>query len=291
MNAIANEYIGQNPGWPIYNPGWAIQTPSSNNLYNSAVIYDKGACVLFQLRYVLGDSIFFEIMNSYATDTNFKFKNAVTEDFINIVNQVSGQDMQWFFDEWVYAPNHPVYSNTYGIAYPGTGLWRVSLTIEQVQTNTVFFRMPVEVKISFTDGSDTIVKVMNDVNPQLFQWDFIKQPSSVTFDPDRNILLKQATTIVGLGNEKPFSGYKLYQNEPNPFDNLTSIQYYIPKASFVKITIIDLKGNILFTPVSKKQEPGKYKFDFKNDSLSPGIYFYKLESGEYTESRKMIIVK
>ena len=291
MNAIANEYLGQNPGWPIYNPGWAIQTPPSGNLYSTAVIYDKGACVLFQLRYVLGDSAFFDIMNAYATDTNFMFKNAVTIDFINTVNQVSGQDMQWFFDEWVYAPNHPVYANTYRIDYPGTGLWQVSLTIEQVQTNTVFFRMPVELKISFTDGSDTIVKVMNDANPQLFQWNFIKHPSSVTFDPDRNILLKQATTIVGLGNDKHSSGYRLYQNEPNPFTDFTTIQYNIPRESQVRISITDSNGKEILIPVNKKQEPGKYEIELTNEFLSPGIYLYKIESGNYTESKKMIIAK
>jgi aminopeptidase N len=291
MNAIANAYLGQNPGWPIYNPGWAIQTPPLGQLYNTAVIYNKGACVLYQLRYVLGDSTFFNIMNAYATDTSFMFKNAVTEDFISSVNQVSGQDMQWFFDEWVYAPNHPVYDNTFLIDYPGTGYWQVSLTIEQIQTNTVFFRMPVEVKISFTNGSDTIVKILNDANPQLFQWNFLKQPSSLSFDPNRNILLKQATTIVGLGNDKHYSGYSLEQNEPNPFSVLTTIQYNIPKESDVKISIIDSQGKILLIPVNKKHEPGKYKFDLTNDSLSPGVYFYKIESGKYTESRKMIIIK
>jgi len=291
MNSIASVYLGQNPGWPIYNPGWAIQTPPLGQLYNTAVIYNKGACVLFQLRYVLGDSVFFNIMNAYSTDTSFMFKNVVTEDFINKVNQIGGQDMQWFFDEWVYAPNHPVYANTYHIEYPGGGSWQVDLTIEQVQTNTVFFTMPVEVKISFTDGSDTIVKIMNDANPQLFQWNFLKQPSSLTFDPNRNILLKQATTIVGLGNDKHHSGYRLDQNEPNPFTDLTTIQYNIPKDSHVKISIIDIHGKELLVPVDKKHDPGKYKLEMTNEFLSPGIYIYKLESGKYTESRKLIIAK
>jgi aminopeptidase N len=235
--------------------------------------------------------MFFNIMNSYAQDTSFMFKNAVTEDFINKVNETSGQDMQWFFDEWVYEPNHPVYANIYHIDYPGSGFWQVSLTVEQIQTNTVFFRMPVEVKITFTDASDTIVKIMNDANPQLFQWNFIKQPSSLTFDPNRNILLKQATTIVGLGNDKHFSGYSIEQNEPNPFRDLTTIQYNVPKTSHVKISIIDNQGRELLVPVNKKHEAGKYKFDLTSEFLSPGIYLYKLESGKYTESKKMIFVK
>jgi aminopeptidase N len=289
MNSIASNYLGSNPGWPIYNPGWAIQTPPTGQLYNTAVIYNKGACVLFQLRYVLGDSTFFEIMKSYATDTTFMFKNAVTEDFINTVNQVSGQDMQWFFDEWVYAPNHPVYANTYLIDYPGNGIWKVSLTMEQIQTNTVFFRMPVEVKISFTDGSDTLIKVINDVNPQLFQWDFAKEPNSLTFDPNKKILLKQGTTIVGLKNDDHSSGYRLDQNEPNPFTDFTTIRYNIPEESHVKLSIIDSQGKEVLIPVNKRQAPGNYKLDLVNEVLSRGIYIYKLEAGKYCESKKMII--
>ena len=114
MNSLANYYLNSNPGWPIYNPEWAIHTPSANALYNVSISYDKGACVLFQLRYVLGDSMFFEVMNAYATDTNFTFKNAVTEDLVAVTNTVTGEDYSWFFDEWVYAPNHPVYSNVWG---------------------------------------------------------------------------------------------------------------------------------------------------------------------------------
>jgi aminopeptidase N len=291
MNAIANAYLAQNPGWPIYNPGWAIETPPSGQLYSTPVIYNKGACVLFQLRYVLGDSTFFSIMNSYSTDTNFMFKNAVTEDFIQKVNEVSGQDMQWFFDEWVYEPNHPVYANAYFIDYPGNGSWLISLTIEQIQTNTVFFRMPVEIKISFTDGTDTVVRIINDMNPQLFQWNFSKQPVSLVFDPNRNILLKQATTIVGLRDNPDFTGYNLYQNEPNPFTDLTTIRYDIPKRSNVKISIIDGQGKVIMIPVNEKHDPGKYRFDLTNEILVPGVYIYKLDSEDYSQSRKMIIVK
>jgi len=54
-------------------------------------------------------------MHTYATDTNFTFKNAITQDFEGVTGTVTGQDYQWFFDEWVYSPNHPVYSNICGI--------------------------------------------------------------------------------------------------------------------------------------------------------------------------------
>jgi aminopeptidase N len=293
MNSIANGYLGQNPGWPIYNPQWAIQTPPAGQLYNVAIVYNKGACVLHQLRYVLGDSLFFQVMHEYATDTNFMFKNAVTEEFVAKVNAVTGMDLNWFFDEWIFAPNHPVYANTYYIDYPGDGSWKVTMLLEQVQTNTVFFTMPVEVKFTFIDGSDTLLRVMNDVNTQSFQWSFSREPKTVVFDPLRNILLKQATTIVGIRDEAMNGkGFSIKQNEPNPFRENTTIQYTVPERSHVKISVLDSFGNILATPVNLTQPQGSYRFEFTSEGMEPGIYYYKMEAGKwFSDAKKMLLVK
>ncbi|MCX6280286.1 MAG: M1 family metallopeptidase, partial [Bacteroidetes bacterium] len=131
MNNLANYYLASNPGWPLYHPEWAISTPSSNYLYNQAISYNKGACVLFQLRYVMGDSLFFKAMRDYASDPNLMYKNAFTEDFVNIVNKTAGKDLTWFFDEWVYGANHPEYSNTFQVDSVGAGLWKTVLIVNQ----------------------------------------------------------------------------------------------------------------------------------------------------------------
>jgi len=288
MNALANNYLSNNPGWPIYNPSWAIQTPSSDDLYNVAISYNKGACVLFQLRYVLGDSLFFTVMHTYATDTNFMYGNAVTEDFVRVTNAVTGADYDWFFDEWVYAPNHPIYENTWEMEDMGTGQFKVILEMNQTQTNTVFFKMPVEVQVDFNDGTDTIVTGWNDTNPQILEWTFDKYPSNVTFDPFRNILLKQGTTVVGDG-ELNRTGFFLKQNRPNPFRDQTTISYYIPYKENVKITILDSSGRALSSPVDKSHEPGSYDLTLQGENLIPGIYFCRMEVGESAKTIKLIV--
>ena len=192
INADASYYLSANPGWPIYNQSWTIVTPNTNTLFNTAITYDKGGCVLHLLRYVLGDSTFFKVIKSYATDTaNFKFKNSLTADFAAKVSQASGQDMQWFFDEWVYQANHPIYQNTYYFFQPDANTWQTGLTVNQ--TNSYFFKMPIEVKITFKDASDTLIRVMNDKNNQFFAFNFTKQPTAIAFDPNNNIVLKKAT--------------------------------------------------------------------------------------------------
>ncbi|MEK9136532.1 MAG: M1 family aminopeptidase, partial [Bacteroidota bacterium] len=192
----ASSYLSGNPGRPIYVPAWVNTTPPNGELFNYAMTYAKGACVLHMLRYVLGDSTFFAGIKAYATDVvNFKHNSAVTADFITKLNQVTGQDLTWFF-QWVYQPNHPVYANTYNITPLGGGLWQVGFKARQTQTNPPFFTMPIVVKISFASG-DTSIRVMNNVNNQVFAWRFTRQPTSVLFDPNNDIVIKQGTTTVG----------------------------------------------------------------------------------------------
>ena len=195
MISLANFYLAHNPGWALYHPEWAIHTPSGNMLYNQAISYNKGACVLFQLRNVLGDSIFFQAIHEYITDTNLMFNNVYTHDFVEKTNKISGKDLSWFFDEWVYSPNHPVYRNTFCIDSLGENSWRVTLILSQVQPNPPFFKMPVEIRISFSDASDSVVRVTNDANHQEFVFTFSKRPMDLIFDPHNNILLKQAATV------------------------------------------------------------------------------------------------
>ncbi|MEI6901253.1 MAG: M1 family aminopeptidase, partial [Bacteroidota bacterium] len=196
MKSMADEYLAKNPGWPLYNPAWVLKTPPVSDLYGPTITYHKGACVLYQLRYVLGDSLFFKVLYQYATDKRFVFGNAVTEDFISVVNVVAGGDFHWFFDEWVYQSNHPVYRNTYHFEPTVEKEWKVSLSIQQAQTNATFFKMPVEIKVNFKDGTEKVIKVNNETNPQEFSWTFTKEPESLIFDPSENILLKESITKV-----------------------------------------------------------------------------------------------
>jgi hypothetical protein len=290
MNALANYYLSHNPHWPLYHPEWAILTPGGNTLYNQAISYNKGACVLFQLRYVLGDSMFFKVMRSYATDTSFMFKNAFTHDFVAKVNQVTGENFNWFFDEWVYAPNHPVYQNTYDIDSLGINSWRLSLIMNQTQADPAFFKMPIQVRISFSDATDTVMMIMNDVNHQEFGFSFAKKPANLEFDPFRNILLKQATTILGIKNLPGKEGFRLDQNKPNPFSNTTQVSFDIASEIRVVISVLDSNGKMVYQPVSRVHSPGHYRFELSGQGLAPGIYFLRMEAGSFIETKKFILL-
>ncbi len=98
-------------------------------------------------------------------------------------------------------------------------------------------------------------------------------------------------TAVELINSSLPDRYALGQNYPNPFNPSTKIQYQLPEAGNVKITVFDVKGaevDILFSGV---QNAGTYNIDFDGSRLTSGVYFYKLETEAFTDVKKMMLVK
>ncbi|NQT33730.1 T9SS type A sorting domain-containing protein [bacterium] len=85
--------------------------------------------------------------------------------------------------------------------------------------------------------------------------------------------------------------YSLDQNYPNPFNSSTGILYSLPNAGEVKLTIYDILGREVAVPVNERQPVGRYNVSFDARELAAGIYFYRLEVGEYCSVRKMVLVK
>lgn len=85
--------------------------------------------------------------------------------------------------------------------------------------------------------------------------------------------------------------FNLEQNYPNPFNPTTNIQFEIPKASFVNLTIFDVTGKEIAVLNNSELIPGKYEAVWNANSLPSGVYFYRLTTAEFTLSKKMILTK
>ena len=85
--------------------------------------------------------------------------------------------------------------------------------------------------------------------------------------------------------------YSLSQNYPNPFNPVTKISFAIPKYSFVSLMIYDILGREIKNPVNEYVEPGNYTVDFNASEFSSGIYFYKLVAGDFSETKRMVLIK
>ncbi|MBI5402175.1 MAG: T9SS type A sorting domain-containing protein [Ignavibacteriae bacterium] len=98
------------------------------------------------------------------------------------------------------------------------------------------------------------------------------------------------TGVGNIGNITP-NKFELQQNYPNPFNPSTQINYSVAKEGFVKITIFDVIGREVKTLVNEVKTPGFYAVDFDGASLSSGMYFYRMESGYFVDTKKMTLIK
>ena len=85
--------------------------------------------------------------------------------------------------------------------------------------------------------------------------------------------------------------YSLSQNYPNPFNPTTQIKYSVPKAVNVSLKIFDVLGKEVATLVNETKQPGFYTADFNASNLASGIYFYRIDAGEFSSVKKMMLVK
>ncbi|MCW9098321.1 MAG: T9SS type A sorting domain-containing protein, partial [Ignavibacteriaceae bacterium] len=92
-------------------------------------------------------------------------------------------------------------------------------------------------------------------------------------------------------SEPVVSGFNLEQNYPNPFNPSTKIKYTITQTSNVVIKVFDILGNDITTLVNEEKPAGNYEVDFKATDLASGIYLYKLITNEFSETKKMILLK
>jgi hypothetical protein len=102
--------------------------------------------------------------------------------------------------------------------------------------------------------------------------------------------LSDFTGIQNISTEVP-SEYSLKQNYPNPFNPSTNIRYSVHKNGMVKLVVFDALGREVQTLVNQSQQAGTYEASFNSSSLNSGVYYYKLTSGDYNETKRMVSIK
>jgi hypothetical protein len=99
--------------------------------------------------------------------------------------------------------------------------------------------------------------------------------------------------VVGVTETKPTipAGYALSQNYPNPFNPATTIRYYIPERSLVILKIFDMSGQQVAALVDKEQPAGSYTIKWQAGGFPSGVYFYRLQTNNFIETKKLILLK
>jgi aminopeptidase N len=148
--------------------------------------YQKGALVLAMLRHVLGDDDFFRTLRHYAH--KHEWQSVETNDLRVAIEEVTGRNLDWFFDEWLYGRGYPEFAVSH--AYDGASR-TLKVNVRQTQETgdgTPLFRMPVEIEVLGPRGASSKFNVLVEKREQEFYFAVSERPVCVLFDGDDRIL-------------------------------------------------------------------------------------------------------
>lgn len=147
-----------------------------------------------------------------------------------------------------------------------------------------------------TDASNqwTLLGEMNDENGSTFANEPQMNSEGDIFYLSNGYLYKINSSLTSIKKESVSnipSDFSLSQNYPNPFNPTTTINYSIPSSSFVSLKVYDVLGNEVAILANEEKSPGKYSLAFNASMLSSGIYFYRIQAGDFMETKKLILLK
>lgn len=181
MSSFRNTYFweDQRNRFPIYNPV---------NMWGGTV-YQKGAWIMHMLRWVGGDSLFWEFFPAYRD--SFAFECVISAELQEVFEAVYDTTLDWFFREWVYMAGYPEYSWGYNTTNLGGNQYRVDMTFRQNQTTAnqtpEVFIMPLPIRIT-TSSNTYNLAAWDSLRTQMFSFNVEGQPLAVMYDPDAWIL-------------------------------------------------------------------------------------------------------
>ena len=195
----------------------------------------------------------------------------------------------------VTSPNTAV---TWNANLPQTVTWNVANTnVAPVNCANVNILLSTDGGLTFpitliantpNDGSEVVIIPFADITTARIK---VAAVGNIFFDiSNTNFTI---TTVSGITNNqiaKPT--FQLSQNYPNPFNPSTMINFSIPKMSKVNLNIYDVKGQLVATLINNElRTEGNYSIEFDGSTLASGVYFYKLQSSEFTDIKRMILLK
>ena len=257
------------------------QLTNVNRIFSSQMSYNKGSMVTHMLRYIMGDTNFFQALRNYLNDPLLAYSYAVTPQFQAHLEAVHGSSLQEFFNDWVYKEGYPIYT----INAFNSGANQATVTIYQTQSITnssqlgyvSYFEMPVPVRLTLSNSTTIDVKLNNTFSGQSYT---VALPAGTTitnvaFDVNKDIISRNSTATLGVANFELSSQVNLY---PNPSKSNVTIE--IPNLiTLEKVSFINSIGQKVMIATTNQ---------INVSSLSDGVYQVVIETNEGLAYKKFI---
>lgn len=261
---------------------WCNDTTDINRIFNSRLTYNKGAFLLHMLRWELGDSLFFQGIRNYINDTSLSYSYALTSDLQTHLENVSGLNLNEFFNDWFYGEGWP----SYQIEWSQNASNTLFLTVNQTPShNSVsFFEMHLPIKC-YGNNTDTLIRIEHTANNQAFTIPLNFKIDSVVFDPDISILSKNNSVVQSIQELNFENDLTVY---PNPADETVNIylNFNLNKSLPYTLQMYNEVGQAVFNkPIKEKLS------SFSTKAYAAGIYILEIlnENNEAVYRNKLVI--
>ncbi len=289
---------------------YAVYAPPPGYTFG-ATIYKKGGMVLHMLRRMLGDGPFYAGLQLYGS--RYAYGTATTRDFQRAMEDASGQALDWFFDEWIFAGGIPTYQWSWqtipAADPPSPGQSDLTLFVKQTQTLAPYYRMPIMIKVTRAALPDTFVTVANAaVAEQVFVVRINGTPTGVTFDPKNSILKRTQPVTVDAGS--PPAGvagaHLMLSAMPNPARGRVTLRGAWVSSdgtragggpTRARFRVFDAAGRLVKDLGEVSGTAGEAltvtwdRTDRGGARVAPGLYFAEVVAGARREARPVAIVE
>ncbi len=271
---------------------YAMYDPPIDYIFGN-VVYDKAALVLHMLRNVIGDDAFWEGTRTYLQE--YAYGNVVTDELKEHMEAASGEDLDWYFDQWVYSAGHPEFMvGNLQTESEGNGTFSASIDVEQLQTNAPLFRMPVEVRFRL-GATDTLVTidVLAEAEQTVITTGLEFEPTTFYFDPYQAVVCEvHYNGVYEDGCEALPTAFTLSEPWPNPFNNSVKMELGILTHDHVRVTVYDMLGREVERLVDHEMYRGTRTLVWMpDDHVASGSYLVVAETGEARISRRLTLLK
>ncbi|MFH1298152.1 MAG: M1 family aminopeptidase, partial [Bacteroidota bacterium] len=256
---------------------WCDDTTDVGRIFNSRLSYAKGAMILHQLRWVIGDSAFFTAINNYLHDPDLAFGFARTTDLKAHLEATSGQDLTWYFEDWYTGQGFP----SYQIQWDQAGD-TITLKIDQTQSHpsVSFFELPLSILI-MNEMQDTTLRLDHTFSGETFMIHLPFSVDSVLFDPDLWLISANNSVIGSIPEIELGSSISVM---PNPTDDLLHI-LFSKLFETMTVQVLDVSGKLLQETDASHMRSILLNFQGR----SRGIYFIRLQAGSAITVKKVVV--
>ena len=256
-------------------------TTSVNRIFSGRLSYNKGSYLVQMLWFKLGDDAFFNGIRQYQNDPAVKYGFARTADLKRNLEQVSGQNLTKFFDQWYSGQGYP----SYNVQWSELGSHSVKIKMNQVTSDAsvTFFEMPVALQFKNASQEKTVI-VDNKFNGETFIRDIGFIPDTVFVDPEYWLISKNNTTAKVVF---PNTGNPVVEVYPNPIQNPLTVYLHDFKQTSADITLHNMLGQLIYKQNIKLINGAEFaQLNFSN--LSRGEYILKVTAGDFKYTKKLL---